>query len=131
MAKHNDSPKPKKVVAKNNGSRLVKFVFKNYEVRGGDLSFFYGDHETPDANYHFKDGFEYEAPYSVAEHIHFNTNYPVHHYKQDENGRYIVRVGEKVQRYGIIPTNFIFNKKEPSNLVTVENLGTGFQNLSI
>ncbi len=121
----------KKTIAKNNGSKIVKFKFKNYEVRGGDLKFFYGDQDTPDSNYHFRDGGVYEAPYSVAEHIHFNTSYPVHQHKQDENGRYTVRVGETVQRYGIIPMNFIFQKEEPSNLVTVESVNTGYQNMSI
>jgi len=129
--KHEKSEDTKKVIAKNNGAKIVKFKFKNYEVRGGDLSFFYGDDETPDASYHFKDGGIYEAPYSVAEHLHFNTSYPVHRHKQDEDGKFVVRVGETVQRYGIIPINFIFNKEEPSNLVTVESLGSGYQNMSI
>ena len=128
MSKKEDT---KKIIAKNNGAKIVKFKFKNYEVRGGDLSFFYVDDETPDASYHFKDGGIYEAPYSVAEHLHFNTSYPVHSHKQDEDGKFVVRVGETVQRYGIIPINFIFNKEEPSNLVTVESLGSGYQNMSI
>lgn len=121
----------KKVTAKNNGSKLVKFKFKNYEVRGGDLTFFYGDEDTPDASYHFQDGGIYEAPYSVAEKIHYNTSYPVHRYKQDEDGKFVVRVGETVQRYGIIPINFMFQREEPSNLVTVESLSTGYQNMSV
>ena len=103
----------KKIEPKNNGAKIVKFKFKNYEARGGDLKFFYGDKDTPDKNYHFQDGGVYEAPYSVAEHIHFNTSYPVHKHKQDENGKFVVRVGETVQRYGIIPINFIFQKEEP------------------
>ncbi len=130
MAKQTETT-PKKITAKNRGARIVKFKFKNYEIRGGDLSFFYGDHETPDANYHFEDGGIYEAPYSVAEHLHFNTSYPVHRHKQDDTGRYVVRVGEMVQRYGVIPMNFIFEKEEPSNLVTIENVGSAMHNLSI
>lgn len=131
MSKAIETKNTKKVTAKNKGARIVKFKFKNYEVRGGDLSFFYGDHETPDSNYHFQDGGVYEAPYSVAEHIHFNTSYPIHHYKQDDNGKYVQRVGETVQRYGIIPMNFIFEKEEPSNLVTVEYTNSAQHSLSL
>ncbi len=111
-----------KVTAKNNGSELVKFIFKNYQLEGGDVRFFYGDHETPAQSYHFFDGEQYEAPYSVAEHLAFNTSYPIHHYMVDENNRHVSSVGKRVSRYGIVPLNFIFKKSERPSLVTVETV---------
>lgn len=121
----------KRIEAKNNGSKIVNFMFKNYEVRGGDLKFSYLDHETPLNHYRFFDGQKHSAPYSVAKHIHFNTSYPVHQHKQDENGKYIIRVGEMTQRYGIIPLDFIFDQQEQSTLVTVERMNSGLHQLSV
>lgn len=131
MSKRSEESTTKRVTAKKNGSELVKFIFKNYQLEGGDVRFFYGDEDTPDASYHFLDGEQYEAPYSVAEHLAFNTTYPMHHYQMDDNNRHIQSVGKKIQRYGIIPLNFIFKKTPPSNLVTVERVSPYMQQLSL
>lgn len=121
----------KRIEAKNNGSKMVEFIFKNYEVRGGDLKFSFLDHETPLNHYHFFDGQKHTAPYSVAEHLHYNTSYPVHRHKQNDDGKYVVKVGEMIQRYGIIPLDFIFKRPEQSNITTVEKVNLGLQQLSV
>lgn len=131
MSKNKQLSTTRKIEAKNNGSELVKFIFKNFELEGGDLRFFYGDSETPSKSYHFLDGEQYEAPYSVAEHLAFNTSYPVHNYQMDENNRHIQSIGKRVQRYGVIPLNFIFKKTPPSNLVTVQRVNPAMSSLSL
>lgn len=131
MSKNTRLEKIKKIEAKNNGSELVRFIFKNFELEGGDIRFFYGDQETPAKSYHFIDGEQCEAPYSVAEHLAFNTSYPMHHYQMDENNRHIQAIGKRVQRYGVIPLNFIFKKTPPSNLVTVQRVNPSMSALSL
>jgi hypothetical protein len=107
-------------------SRLVRGRFRFYESPGGTLKFnlgqmFKGD---PVKKWIFKDGEVREIPYGVARHLIDNGWYPVHTFAQDENGNPNMRIGEKIQRFGFEPLDFIDVEGRPlQELVTVERVG--------
>jgi|SRR3990167_1095307 len=90
----------------------VKFPFKKW--KGDTLQF-----------YTLRDGEIYTLPLGVAKHLNKNCSYPIHHYTQDESGKYSQRIGQTVRRMSFQSLEFIDNEDlEPvgSAILTVENI---------
>lgn len=77
----------------------VKGIFRFHEVPGGSLSFSILLHKG-DAlkNYTMQDNEVCTIPLGVAKHLNHNLWYPVHGYAQDENGKPLMKVTQKVRR---------------------------------
>lgn len=89
-------------------SKLVKGVFKNIEVPGGDLEFVYRGHRgDPIRSYHLRDGETYEIPLGVAKHINNNTKVAIHQYLVDIEGKPITAPGNYRQRYQFLSTEYM------------------------
>lgn len=92
---------------RNEDSRMVKGMFKNLEVKGGDLTFTYKKYkEDSYQTYHFEDGQIYEIPLGVANHIKEMTKVKKHAYLVDKDGKKVSGIGSYDQRYEFIPTEF-------------------------
>lgn len=103
----------------------VKGIFKFYEVPGGSMSFCYKAYkEDQIERYDLVDGQVYTLPLGVAKHLNKNGSYPVHSYAQDESGKAIQKIGQKVQRFGFQSLEFVdIDELAPSKqIVTVENI---------
>jgi len=99
-----------------------KFIF--HEVPGGVMDFsiklYKGD--APQ-NYSLRDGEIYELPLGVARHLNTNCYYPIHSYSQDEFGKPIARIGQKVRRCSFQSLDFMNTDVQPSKeIITVERI---------
>lgn len=87
----------------------VKGIFRFYEVPGGTLSFIkggeYGDERID--RYVLTDGHVCTVPLGVAKHLNKNGWYPVHAYRQEEDGKPSMMIGKKVRRFGFQSLDFI------------------------
>jgi len=105
---------------------MVRGIFKFYEVPGGSMNFvlkLYKEDEVE--RYDLVDGQIYSIPRGVAKHLNKNGKYPVYDYKEDENGRPVMRVGTKVARFGFQSLEFMDEDdlgEVESSLVTVETI---------
>lgn len=109
-------------------NKMVRGVFRNHEVPGGSTKFPFRKYPgDPIKTYAFQDGEIYEIPLCVAKHLNKNVNYPIHAFKQNADGRPVMNVGEKVQRYSFHSLDFIDTSDSdslatmgPSKLAQVE-----------
>jgi hypothetical protein len=86
----------------------VRGIFKFYEVPGGSMSFVYRLYKKdPIERYDLVDGEIYELPLGVAKHLNKNGCYPVHQYALDETGKPVMRIGQKVRRFGFQSLEFV------------------------
>ena len=89
----------------------MSFCFKAYK-------------EDPVERFDFLDGETYTIPLGVAKHLNKNGWYPVHQYAVDEVGKSLMKIGQKVRRFGFQSLEFIdiedltLNDKQ---IVTVEH----------
>jgi hypothetical protein len=105
----------------------VKGIFKFYEVPGGALKFpFRAYKEDPVEFYELTDGQVYTIPLGVARHLNKSGWYPIHAYEQDETGKPVARVGQKVRRYGFQSLEFVDvdDLTEQPGIITVERVIT-------
>ena len=88
-----------------------KFIF--HEIPGGQLDFSFRKYKQ-DAlqNFSLKDGEIYTIPLGVAKHLNTNCAYPSYTYKNDENGRPVVQVAEKIRRCSFQSLEFLDLKEE-------------------
>lgn len=104
----------------------VRGVFRFYEVPGGIMEFviklYKGD---PVERFNLIDGQVYTLPLGVAKHLNKNGAYPVHSYAVDESGKSVMKVGQKVRRFGFQSLEFldIEDLEEGKSLITVEYTG--------
>jgi hypothetical protein len=83
-----------------------KFIF--HEVPGGQMSFVFKKYkQDPLENFTMVDGEVYTIPLGVAKHLNTNCWYPTYSYKNDEAGRPVMGVGEKVRRCSFQSLEFI------------------------
>ena len=105
---------------------MVKGIFKFYEVEGGGMSFVFKAYkDDPVERYDFVDGQIYTIPLGVAKHLNKNGWYPVHAYQTDENGKPMMKIGQKVRRFGFNSLEFVdIDDLTPVGgpLVTVEHI---------
>lgn len=96
----------KPVKPANPDDRVVKGMFKSYEVPGATIKFPFAKGRQEIKFYTLTDGQIYDLPLSVAKHLNTECWYPVHHYLQDEEGKTVQRIGQKIYRYGFQPLDF-------------------------
>jgi len=105
---------------------LVKGIFRFYEVPGGEMAFNYKKYKGDKVEkYVLLDGHVYSIPLGVARHLNKNGSYPVHKYMQDENGKYIAKIGEKVNRFSFQSLEFMDIDDLPNRadeIITVEHI---------
>jgi len=90
--------------------KLVKGIFRNIEVPGGDLEFAFREFpEQPVRVYHFVDGKEYEIPLGVAKHINNNTKVAIRDHMRNSKGEKLLQtcVGGWRQRYQFVSSDFM------------------------
>ena len=86
----------------------VRGIFRFYEVPGGSMSFVYHEYkEDPVERYDMVDGQVYNVPLGVARHLNKNGWYPVHSYMMDQNGQHVMKIGQKVRRFGFQSLEFV------------------------
>ncbi len=106
---------------------MVKGIFKFYEVEGGSLSFSFGPMYKGDETQNFTlyDGQVCTIPLGVAKHLNKNGWYPIHAFQQDDYGKPIMRIGQKVRRFGFNSLEFVdIDDLTPvgNSLLTVEKV---------
>jgi hypothetical protein len=105
----------------------VKGIFHFYEVPGGSLSFVFFEYEGDEVErFDLIDGQIYTIPLGVAKHLNKSGWYPVHAHALDENNQTIMKIGQKVRRYGFQSLEFVdIEDLTPVGgpLVTVEQVG--------
>jgi hypothetical protein len=113
---------------------LVKGIFRFHEVPGGSMSFVYRAYkDDPVERFDLIDGQVYKLPLGVAKHLNKNGWYPVHAYATDENGKPLMKIGQKVRRFSFQSLEFVdIDDITPdgSPLVTVEKLSP-FEKLGV
>lgn len=105
----------------------VKGIFRFYEVPGGSVNFVYKAYKGDDVErYDLVDGQVYTIPLGVAKHLNKNGWYPVHTYAQDEYGKPLMKIGQKVRRFGFQSLEFVdvddLSEEGKPSLVTVETV---------
>jgi len=104
----------------------VSGVFRFYEVPGGSVSFVFKAYEgDPIEKFTLIDNETYRIPLGVAKHLNKNGSYPVHSYAVDKNGVPVMKIGQKVRRFGFQSLEFmdIEDMEDGSKeIVTVETV---------
>ena len=122
-----EKPKLNLKYERDKDKEMVRGIFHFYEVPGGLLEFVFKAYKEDNVEkYSLYDGQVYSVPLGVAKHLNKNGWYPVHTYMQDETGRPIAKIGQKVRRFGFSSLEFIDSADltpEGKPLVTVESLG--------
>lgn len=126
VSKSNSRPGVDHKSLREKHSKIVRGIFRNFETPGGSLSFSFkelpGDQvET----YVLYDGELTSLPYGVAKHLNKNCWYPVHAFAQDENGKQVARIGQKIRRFSFESLEFVdLGDIEGSDksIVTVEHI---------
>jgi hypothetical protein len=107
-------------------AEVVRGIFHFYEVPGGLLEFVYKCYKGDEPEkYALEDNKVYSLPRGVARHLNKSGWYPVHAYAQDESGRPVARVSQKVARYGFSSLEFFDSDDmiaEGKPLITVESI---------
>lgn len=84
---------------KERDHKMVKGIFRFHELPKGEMGFvfkkYFGDQLE---RYSMKDGEVYTVPYMVARHLNTNCSYPSYEYKNDEQGRPVTTITEKIRR---------------------------------
>ena len=91
-------------------SQLVKGIFKNLEVPGGDVSFSFRAYpHDPLRVYRFEDGKEYEIPLCVARHLNNTCNEKGYKYVRNLDGDVLKspKVYPNRQRYQFLSANYM------------------------
>ena len=102
-----------------------KFIF--HEVPGGSMSFVFREFKEDDVErYDLVDGEIYTLPLGVAKHLNKNCWYPVHTYAQDEFGKSVQKIGQKVRRCSFQSLEFVdiedLTPTGTDGIVTVEKV---------
>lgn len=97
-----------RVQKRDEDSKMVTGIFKNDEVKKGDLTFTIRLYkEDPYKTYYFEDGKSYTIPLGVAKHINTVTRQKEHAYLVDQNGQKIDGIGSHRQRFTFLSTEFM------------------------
>jgi hypothetical protein len=103
----------------------VKGIFRFYEVAGGTLSFVFKCwKEDPVENFTLNDGAVYTLPLGVAKHLNKNGWYPIHSFAKNEGGENLMKVGQRVRRFGFQSLEFVdMEELAPEGKVAIEYTG--------
>ena len=89
-------------------AKIVRGTFKYNELPGATLNFTLKLHKNdPVKEYSLVDGKTYEIPRGVAIHLNENGKYTIHARSVDKDGKPMVTVGRKEDRYTFYSTDFI------------------------
>lgn len=95
-------------IARKKDHEMVKGIFRFHELPGGEMGFvfkkYFGDKIE---KYSMKDGEVYTVPRMVARHLNTNCAYPSYDYKNDEQGRPVMSIAEKIRRCSFQSLDFI------------------------
>lgn len=87
---------------------MVKGIFRFHECPGAMMSFpFKKWKEDEVERYDLVDGEVYTIPLGVAKHLNQNLWYPLHAYAQDENGKNLMKIGQKIRRCSFQSLEFV------------------------
>jgi hypothetical protein len=87
---------------------MVRGIFRFYEVPGGTMSFVFKAYkEDPVERFDMIDGQVYSVPLGVAKHLNKNGWYPIHAYAKLEEGGHMMKIHDKVRRFGFQSLEFI------------------------
>jgi len=102
-------PMPEHILAQRNKEReMVRGIFRFHEVPGGHMEFVFKKYkQDPLEKFSMRDGEAYTIPLGVARHLNTNCSYPTYNYRQDEAGRPIVSIAEKVRRCSFQSLEFV------------------------
>lgn len=111
MSKVIEKKEPVKVNLKyqrDKDREIVRGVFRFYEVPGGTMSFVFKAYkEDPVERFDMIDGQVYSVPLGVAKHLNKNGWYPIHAYAKLEDGGHMMKIHDKVRRFGFQSLEFI------------------------
>lgn len=104
--------------------KIVRGKFMFHEVPGGKMEFSFLKYPGDDIkNFSMVDGEIYSVPLGVAKHLNTNCWYPTYDYKSDEQGRPVMKMGQKVRRCSFANLEF----EEIQGLKTVSPLFNGIE----
>lgn len=87
--------------------KMVSGMFKNLEQPGMDGYVACRYRKGPIFSRKFFDGEVCQIPLSVARHINQRCNWPRHKYELDKDGNHVKTVGQVVQRYQFVSTEYM------------------------
>lgn len=100
--------KPNLKYLRDKDREMVKGIFRFHEVPGGSMSFVFRKYKEDQVErFDLVDGGVYTLPLGVAKHLNKNCWYPVHAYMHDDNGKPIMKVGQKVRRCSFQSLEFV------------------------
>jgi len=125
--KETQKQKPNLKYMRDKDREMVKGKFIFHEVPGGTMSFVFRAYkEDPTERFDLIDGQIYTLPLGVAKHLNKNCWYPIHAYQTDENGKSIIKVGQKVRRCSFQSLEFVdiedLTPVGATDIVTVEQI---------
>jgi len=100
--------------------KLVRGVFKRFKNPEVPLKFYFKKYKGPIMEFTLKDGYVYEIPYMVAEHLHKNCYIPEHKNITDEEGKNIHVVGRKIKCYDFISPDIIVDAEPEKEIITIQ-----------
>jgi hypothetical protein len=108
LVQEKDKPKKNLTYMRDKDREPVKGIFRFYEVPGGSMSFSYKAYKgDPVERFDLVDGGVYTLPLGVAKHLNKNGWYPVHSHMVDENGKAVMKIGQKIRRFGFQSLEFV------------------------
>ncbi len=130
MTKVIDKKEPVKVNLKyqrDKDREKVRGIFRFNEVPGGTMSFVFKAYkEDPVERFDMIDGQVYTVPLGVAKHLNKNGWYPIHAYAKLEEGGHMMKINDKIHRFGFQSLEFIdvSEMEQSSPWVSVERVTT-------
>ena len=100
--------KPNYKYLRDKDRELVRGKFIFHEVPGGMMSFVFKKwKEDPVERFDLMDGEIYTIPLGVAVHLNKNCFIPVHTHAVDENGKPMMKIGQKIRRCSFQSLEFV------------------------
>lgn len=108
VKKSQKTPKQNLRFQRDKDREMVKGIFRFHEVPGGQMDFVFKKYkEDPLEKFSLKDGEVYTLPLGVAKHLNSNCWYPSYNYKNDEQGRPVTTIAEKIRRCSFQSLEFV------------------------
>jgi len=87
---------------------IVRGIFRFHELPSGQLQFVFRKYKGDELKtYTLVDGETYSIPLGVAKHLNTNCWYPSYNYKNDDQGRPVTTISEKIRRCSFQSLEFV------------------------